>query len=220
MSSLADRERTLLLDVARRSLALAAQNGEPLLESSLPSDEVLLQPGGAFVTLRIRGRLRGCIGQLASGIALVRVVPHCARASALEDPRFQPVRPEEVPQIDIEISILSEPVDIAAQIWSSPGRHGLIVSRGAQRGLLLPQVASEFRWTADRFLEETCAKAGLEPSAWKDPATKVQVFTAEVFSESGLPADWKIERDVIAEVTHRQLLLDFYVIARVRFLLH
>jgi AmmeMemoRadiSam system protein A len=187
MSSLADREKTLLLDVARRSLALAAQNGEPLPESPLPSDEVLLQPGGAFVTLRIRGRLRGCIGQLASGIPLVRVVAYCARASALEDPRFQPVRPEEVPQIDIELSILSEPVGIAPDLVE-PGRHGLIVSRGAQRGLLLPQVASEFRWSAQRFLEETCAKAGLEPSAWKDPATKVQVFTAEVFSESGLPA--------------------------------
>jgi AmmeMemoRadiSam system protein A len=187
MFSLADREKTLLLGVARRALALAAQNGEPLPESSLPSDEVLLQPGGAFVTLRIRGRLRGCIGQLASGILLVRVVAYCARASALEDPRFEPVRPEEVPQIDIELSILSEPVDIDPDLVE-PGRHGLIVSRSAQRGLLLPQVASEFRWNAHRFLEETCTKAGLEPSAWKDPATKVQVFTAEVFSESGLQA--------------------------------
>ena len=187
MSSLADREKALLLEVARLSLSLAAQNGEPLPESSLPSDEALLQPGGAFVTLRIRGRLRGCIGQLASGIALIRVVTYCARAAALEDPRFDPVRPEEVPQIDIELSILSEPVDIAPDLVE-PGRHGLIVSRGAQRGLLLPQVASEFRWSAQRFLEETCAKAGMEPSAWKDPATKVQVFTAEVFSESGLEA--------------------------------
>jgi AmmeMemoRadiSam system protein A len=114
-------------------------------------------------------------------------VTYCARAAALDDPRFQPVRPEEVPEIDIEISVLSDPEDIAPfQIEAriEPGRHGLIVTRGAQRGLLLPQVAAEFRWSAQRFLEETCAKGGIEPATWKDPATRIQAFTAEVFSES------------------------------------
>jgi AmmeMemoRadiSam system protein A len=183
MSSLADREKKLLLDLARRALALAAQTGEPLAEQDLPASEILSRPGGAFVTLRIRGRLRGCIGQLSSGIPLVRVVAHCARAAALEDPRFKPVRAEEVPEITIELSVLSELEDITPS-RIEPGRHGLVISRGQNRGLLLPQVATEFRWNAQRFLEETCVKGGLEPGAWKDSTTRVQAFTAEVFSES------------------------------------
>jgi AmmeMemoRadiSam system protein A len=183
MSLLADREKKLLLDVARRAVVLAANSGESLREDQLPTDEVLTRPGGAFVTLRIRRRLRGCIGQLASGVPLLRVVAHCARAAVLEDPRFEPVRSEEVPQIEIELSVLSELEDVLPG-RIEPGRHGLIVSRGQQRGLLLPQVAAEFRWTAERFLEETCVKGGLEPAAWKDSSTRIQVFTAEVFSES------------------------------------
>jgi len=183
MSSLADREKKLLLDVARRAVVLAVQNGQSLEEHSLPTDEALARPGGAFVTLRIRGRLRGCIGQLASGIPLIRVVAHCARAAALEDPRFEPLRAEEAARIDIEISVLS-PLEDAAPDRIDTGRHGLLVSRGGQRGVLLPQVAKEFRWTAERFLEETCVKGGLESDAWKNPATRIQVFTAEVFSES------------------------------------
>ena len=101
-----------------------------------------MQPGGAFVTLRIRGRLRGCIGQLASGIALVRVVAYCAKAAALEDPRFEPVRPEEVPRNRYRTLRSFPHLEDIAPDQIEPGRHGLIVSRGAQRGLLLPQVAS------------------------------------------------------------------------------
>ena len=183
MSSLADREKKLLLDVARRAVTLAARHGESLGENDLPANEILTRPGGAFLTLRIRRRLRGCIGQLASGVPLVHVVAHCARAAALEDPRFEPVRVEEISEIEIEISVLSDLEDAAPE-KIEPGRHGLMVSRGRQRGVLLPQVAAEFRWTAERFLEETCVKGGLERAAWKDPATRVQVFTAEVFSES------------------------------------
>jgi AmmeMemoRadiSam system protein A len=183
MSSLADREKKLLLDVARRAVTLAARHGESLGEADLPTDEILTRPGGAFLTLRIRRRLRGCIGQLASGVPLVHVVAHCAKAATLEDPRFEPVRAEEISEIEIEISVLSDLEDAAPE-KIEPGRHGLMVSRGRQRGVLLPQVAVEFRWSAERFLEETCIKGGLEPGAWKDPATRVQVFTAEVFSES------------------------------------
>ena len=184
MSSLADREKKILLEVARRSLVLAVQSGEPLGEGSLPAEEVLAHPGGVFVTLRIRGRLRGCMGQLGCGVPLIRVVAHCAKAAALEDPRFEPVGPGEVSQIDIEISVLSPLEDISAG-RVEPGRHGLLVTRGTQRGLLLPQVATEFRWSAERFVQETCVKGGMEPNAWNDPATRIQVFTADVFSESG-----------------------------------
>jgi AmmeMemoRadiSam system protein A len=143
----------------------------------------LRQPGGAFVTLHRRGRLRGCVGQLPSKEPLLEVVAHCAKAAALEDPRFKPVRADEIAEIEIELSILSRLEDVTPGRIET-GKHGLVVSRGWQRGVLLPQVATEFKWQAARFLEETCVKAGLEREAWKDPQTRIQAFTAEVFSES------------------------------------
>jgi AmmeMemoRadiSam system protein A len=191
MSSLADSEKKLLLKVARRALRLAAERDEPL--TGPPPEEQfqdklndrLTQPGGAFVTLRLGKRLRGCIGQLPSSVPLIHVVAHCSKAAALEDPRFEPVRPEELEEIDIELSVLTVPEDISPE-RIEPGRHGLIVTNGSQRGLLLPQVAEEFRWTAQRFLEETCIKGGFDRNAWKDQATRIEAFTAEVFSEEDL----------------------------------
>ncbi len=186
MSLLADREKHLLLDVARRALTLAVERGQ-LFEGTVDQKfpEIFSRPGGTFVTLRLRGRLRGCIGQLAANIPLIRVVAYCAKAAALEDPRFNPVALDEVNEVDIELSILSFP-DVVRPEEVEAGRHGLIVSRGSQRGLLLPQVATEFHWSAQRFLEETCRKGGLEPNAWQDDSTRIQAFTAEVFSESSL----------------------------------
>jgi AmmeMemoRadiSam system protein A len=181
MSPLADREKQLLLELARRALTAGVEKRESIPD--VPADEVLRQPGGAFVTLHRRGRLRGCVGQLPSKQPLVEVVAHCAKAAALEDPRFKPVRADEVAEIEIELSILSGLEDVTLGRIEA-GKHGLVVSRGRQRGVLLPQVATEFRWQAARFLEETCVKAGLEREAWKDPQTRIQAFTAEVFSES------------------------------------
>jgi len=112
-------------------------------------------------------------------------VTHSAKSAALEDPRFEPVQSEEVAEIEIEISVLSVLEEIVPEQIEA-GRHGLMVSRGWQRGLLLPQVATEMRWTALRLLEETCVKAGLERGAWREPDTKIQGFTAEVFGESEL----------------------------------
>lgn len=181
MSSLADREQQTLLELARRALTAAVECREFL--ENLPRIEILQHPAGAFVTLRRRGRLRGCIGQLATADPLVQVVAHCARAAALEDPRFEPVRPHELSELDIELSVLSPLFEITSgQI--EVGRHGLLISRGWQRGVLLPQVAAEYGWPAERFLEETCTKAGLERDAWKHPDTRVEAFTAEIFSES------------------------------------
>jgi AmmeMemoRadiSam system protein A len=181
MSSLGSREKQLLLEVARGALNLAAERRESL--ENLPNNVILQQPGGAFVTLHRRHRLRGCIGQLASRDPLVRVVAYCARAAALEDPRFEPVRLDEIAEIEIELSILSNLEEIAPD-RIEVGTHGLVVSRGWQRGVLLPQVAEEFGWTAEIFLEEACVKAGLERQAWQDPAVRIHAFTAEVFSES------------------------------------
>ena len=185
MSSLGNREKQLLLALARRALISAVRNRESLKD--LPSDEALQRPGGAFVTLHYRGRLRGCVGQLPSKESLLEVVAHCSKCAALEDPRFEEVSGAELPGIEIELSVLSAPVDVKlGQIL--PAEHGLIVSWGWKRGVLLPQVAEQFHWNARRLLEETCLKADLARDAWRDPATRVQAFTADVFSESEFPA--------------------------------
>jgi len=176
-----DRDKRMLLEVARRAVRLAAEGREG--PGDFPEGERLGEPGGAFVTLRRRGRLRGCIGQLPSKEALVSVVAYCAKAAALEDPRFEALRADELAGMDVEVSVISALEEIRPEQIEA-GKHGLVVSQGWQRGVLLPQVAAEHGWTAERFLQETCAKAGLERDAWKDPATRIQAFTAEVFRES------------------------------------
>ncbi|MGA7920244.1 MAG: AmmeMemoRadiSam system protein A [Candidatus Acidiferrales bacterium] len=186
MSRFADREKQSLLELARRALTAGVK--EHKLKEEIPNDKTLMSPGGAFVTLHRRGHLRGCVGQLPSGESLAAVVAHCAQAAALEDPRFEPVSPEELPEIEIELSVLSQLEKLSIDDMNGgkieTGKHGLVVSRGQQRGVLLPQVATNFNWQAQRFLEETCVKAGMESDAWKDPQTRVEVFTAEVFRES------------------------------------
>jgi hypothetical protein len=181
MSSLVDREQQTLLEFARRALTAAVERHD-FLETP-PLNEILQHPAGAFVTLRRRGRLRGCVGQLAAADPLIQVVAQCARAAALDDPRFEPVRPHELSELDIELSVLSPLFEITLD-QIEIGRHGLLISRGWQRGVLLPQVAAEFGWSTERFLEETCTKAGLERNAWKHPDTQVEAFTAEIFSEA------------------------------------
>jgi AmmeMemoRadiSam system protein A len=181
MHSLGSREKQALLQVARRALTLAVEGGET--HEDLSADATLTWPGAAFVTLHAGKRLRGCIGQLDWDEPLAQVVGYCAKAAGLEDPRFEPVRPDELPGIEIEISVLS-PLEEIAPDSIRVGEHGLVVSRGWQRGVLLPQVATQYRWDARRFLEETCVKAGLERDAWKDPATRINGFSAEVFSEA------------------------------------
>lgn len=181
MSLLGNREKQLLLEVARRAVTAAAERREILdvLSEELDSRK----SAGAFVTLHRRGCLRGCIGQIISTQSLVQIVAYSAKAAALEDPRFEPVRPDELAELEIELSVLSALEEIAPDRIEA-GKHGLMVSRGRQRGVLLPQVAIEFRWTAERFLAETCVKAGFERDAWKEPGTRIYAFTAEVFSES------------------------------------
>jgi AmmeMemoRadiSam system protein A len=185
MSSLAEREKRMLLQLARSALALGVAAGagnKPPLQD-FPNEEFLQQPAGAFVTLHRRGRLRGCVGQLPGRDSLAEVITHCARSAAMHDSRFDPVQPAELSEIEIEVSVLSALEDVTLEAIEA-GKHGLVVSQGTHRGVLLPQVASQFNWSAQPFLEETCVKAGLEREAWKDPATRVQAFTAEVFSEA------------------------------------
>jgi len=122
------------------------------------------------------------VGQVENPGPLADVVARSAISAALHDSRFPPVSAEEVASLEIEISVLTAPERILPEAIVT-GRHGLIVARGSFRGLLLPQVATERNWSAQRLLEETCIKAGLVRDAWRDPATEVFSFTAEVFSE-------------------------------------
>jgi AmmeMemoRadiSam system protein A len=189
MSPLADSEKKALLHLARRSFVAAVnRTSGSLVLKDLPDDAArsIVRFGGAFVTLVRKGRLRGCIGQLPSGAKLVDVIAQCAYAVASEDPRFPRVQPEELPLIEIELSVLSELFDIERD-EIQPGKHGLFVIKDSQRGVLLPQVALQFHWDGTRFLEATCEKAGLARDAWKSDSTRVQAFTAEVFSEAESP---------------------------------
>jgi AmmeMemoRadiSam system protein A len=182
MLPLAPESRAILLRVARQAVESAVIR-QPLV--SLPDGPEIAQPQGAFVTLMRHGNLRGCIGKIEATDPLVRVVAHCAMAAATEDPRFPPVHAMEVPELEIELSILSAPSPVRFDEIEI-GRHGLIATRGSRRGLLLPQVAEEHSWPVERFLEETCIKAGLDPYAWKKADTLIEAFTAEVFSERDL----------------------------------
>lgn len=170
-----------------RSAIEAAVLRRPLPEVRLASP-LLAAPSGAFVSLHQERHLRGCIGQIDAREPLALTVARCAVAAAMEDPRFSPVTEHELAGLELEISVLSPLVPIRPGDVEV-GKHGLLVSRGWQRGLLLPQVATQFHWTRERFLEETCHKAGLDPDAWKDPGTHLEAFTAEVFSEAEIRAE-------------------------------
>ena len=174
-------ERRRLLEVARRSIISAVAAGHVPDLYTLPTKAV--RRCGVFVTLRMVQRLRGCIGQPDSPHPLEQTVARCAALAALHDPRFSALRPEEILAIEIEISVLSASAP-ALPDEIEVGRHGLAVTSGAYRGLLLPQVAQEVGWDRERFLAETCRKAGLDPDAWKNPETRIEAFTAEVFAES------------------------------------
>jgi len=148
-----------------------------------PVSDNLARPTGAFVTLYCDGHLRGCIGRIEPTEPLARTVAQCAVGAALHDPRFTPVVGEELVRLTIEISVLS-PVELILPEAVKVGTHGLVIQREHFRGVLLPQVAMERAWTRERFLEETCRKAGLPPDAWRDPETQCLAFTDEVFSEA------------------------------------
>lgn len=178
-----ENEKGLLLQLARNAIQTTVQKGRklPVVE---PLSPLLREKRGVFVTLWMEGELRGCIGFPYPVRPLAEAVQEAAVSAAIQDPRFPPVRPEELTRIEIEVSVLTPPRAIEpAQI--QVGVHGLIVSRGNRSGLLLPQVAMEYHWDSQNFLEQTCVKAGLPPDAWKEKA-QIQAFEAQVFSEGDL----------------------------------
>jgi AmmeMemoRadiSam system protein A len=181
MSRLSNDDRCALLDLARKTIATAVIEKKIL---DIPSySAALTYPASAFVTLHREGKLRGCVGQVQPPGSLAEAVARAAISAALHDSRFPEVQPDELDRLDIEISVLSIPEPILPQ-GIVIGQHGLLVARGEKRGLLLPQVASERKWSAQRFLEETCVKAALGRDAWREPSTCILAFTAEVFSDA------------------------------------
>ena len=172
-------DRRRLLTIARRALeARVRHERQPALESGGAMDLRC----GAFVSIHRSRTLRGCLGRLESDWPIGRVVAHLGRAVADSDPRFAPVTIDELNRLSIEISALSPEREVHTIQEIEVGRHGLIIERGYQRGLLLPQVAVEHGWDRETFLGHTCRKASLPADAWKQDTT-ILVFEAEVFSE-------------------------------------
>lgn len=171
-------ERAGLLRLAHESILSALEHREISLEPPTPH---FAEPRGAFTSLYLGGTLRGCVGYVLPISSVYRTVAETARAAAFEDLRFPPVKLDEARDLTVELSILSPPQPIAPDDIEI-GRHGLLVSMHAQRGLLLPQVPTEHKWDRVKFLEQTCRKAGLPFDAWQTGAT-IEAFTAEVFGD-------------------------------------
>jgi AmmeMemoRadiSam system protein A len=176
------RERQALLKFARGTIVARLTGSAPPPPVDLDDPQA---HAGAFVTLHVNGELRGCIGYPGSEKRLDDVVGHCAVAAATEDPRFPTLTAGELPDLDLEISVLTPIRKVNDVSEIEVGRDGLVVQEGFRKGLLLPQVATEHRWNRDTFLSHTCLKAGLRPDAWRSGA-KVFKFRAEVFGEKSV----------------------------------
>lgn len=177
---LAEADQQLLLHIARNTVTAYLQGQRPPLPDAPP--EALTQSLGVFVSIHNGRELRGCIGNILATSPLYQSTAECAVAAAVGDPRFMPLTRGELDSIEFEISVLS-PLDYVRDLKQiQVGKHGLLISKRNARGLLLPQVALEHGWSRERFLEETCKKAGLKSDDWKEGAT-IQSFTALVFSE-------------------------------------
>lgn len=171
-------ERSLLLRLAHEAIAATLEQREISL---VPPSPHLAEPRGAFTTLYYRGDLRGCVGYVFPVTPLYRTIAESARGAAFDDSRFSPVTREQAWELEVSLSVLSTPQPVQPE-QVEVGRHGLLISLGYSRGLLLPQVPVEHGWDRIAFLEQTCRKAGLPLNAWQTGA-KLEAFTAEVFGD-------------------------------------
>ena len=185
MDLLTAEEGTLAVRLARGTIEhVCAKKPKPVLTLT----PVFREKRGVFVTLSEHSELRGCIGLPYPVMPLGESIGHAAAAAALEDPRFPPVKPEELDHISLEVTILTVPVPLGAKPLERPGkieigRHGLIVRGMGTSGLLLPQVATEYGWDTTTFLEHTCMKAGLSGNCWKNETIEFLTFEGQIFSE-------------------------------------
>jgi len=182
-SSLTFDQKKQLVTIARKTIEEYVRTGKKFEVQA--TDDRLSWEEGAFVTIHKKGNLRGCIGNIIGQKPLYLTVRDMAIASAAKDPRFPPVKPEELDSIEVEVSVLSKPWVIKNVDEIQLGVHGVIVSQGPYHsGVFLPQVAEDTQWTKEEFLSQLCSqKANLPPDAWKDPNTKIEIFTADVFDE-------------------------------------
>ncbi len=174
-------EKARLLTIARESAVAVVSDKE--YNPAEPAEAGLRQKAGAFVTLHLHGELRGCIGIIEPYLPVYQAVSQMAAKAAIADPRFESVAQSEMGEIEIEISVLSPLKKIDSPEEVVVGKHGVLIEKGYYRGLLLPQVATENGWDREQFLRYVCLKAGLDKEDYKDPASKLLVFTAEVFGE-------------------------------------
>jgi AmmeMemoRadiSam system protein A len=173
-------EQRFLLELARRSIEGVLEGGsrpDPKI-----TDQKYLEKRGAFVSLKVDGELRGCVGYPLPYKPLYRTIIEMAAAAATQDFRFAALRADELPRAKIEISVLTLPKEVEGPEEVEVGRHGIIISKGGCKGLLLPQVPEEFHWDRETFLCHGCLKAGLDKNDWRRGA-KIEVFEAQVFSD-------------------------------------
>jgi AmmeMemoRadiSam system protein A len=176
---LSEAQKHALIDLARRSVVATVTGSRlPTLSIAVPD------ASGVFVTIKRHGELRGCLGTLQCQRGLAGEVVRCAADAATDDPRFPPVSVDELADFAVEVSVLGplEPIDPRKPDAIVIGRHGLVAEHGFRRGLLLPQVATEWGWNVEQFLRQTCLKAGLEQDAWQRDA-RISRFEAEVIGE-------------------------------------
>jgi len=177
---LSESQKQALVDLARRTITShVTRSVEPV-----PSAVEWPEATGVFVTIKRRGELRGCLGTLQCSGGLAVEVARCAQDAASVDPRFPAVSRDELPELQVEVSVLGplEAIDPGAPGKIVIGRHGLVAELEGRRGLLLPQVAPQWGWTVEQFLRQTCVKAGLPPGAWQNNA-RIFRFEAEVFGD-------------------------------------
>lgn len=183
---LTKEEKIILLKTARHSIK-SIFTKEKINKPDLVQHPVFNTHCGAFVTLTQKGVLRGCIGYIISEIPLYKTIKETAIHAAMDDPRFLPVKHDEVDGLSIEISILSEPFPLNNYNEIEIGKHGLILDENGRRGLLLPQVPIEHKMDRDKFLDALCQKAGFYGNYWKTKQLNLSAFTATVFNEENTP---------------------------------
>ncbi|HJJ52958.1 MAG TPA: TIGR00296 family protein [Methanocorpusculum sp.] len=186
MHLLRQTDGQLALQVARLYVESAVTGKKPEKESQLPA--IFSEKRGVFVTLSKLGGLRGCIGFQLPVMSLGNAIKEAAEHAAIHDPRFYPVDKDELKKIKVEVTVLTQPSPLEGEPNARPsavivGKHGLIAEMNGHSGLLLPQVATEYNWTSEEFLGETCNKAGLPHNAWKNASCSILTFEGQIFKE-------------------------------------
>ncbi|MEJ2470996.1 MAG: AmmeMemoRadiSam system protein A [Desulfuromonadales bacterium] len=176
------QEQQALLAIARQAIIHGIRTGQEYIEPR--EEKALNQKNGCFVTIKQNGQLRGCIGNFQSELPLFKEVAQMAQASATKDPRFYPLREEDLDNFSLEISVLSPLQKIEDIDEIEVGRDGIYIEKSFYRGVLLPQVAVEHGWDRETFLKQTCIKAGLPTDAWKTEDADIYIFSAQIFGEN------------------------------------